>query len=323
MSIFSQVFEALDEDQFEEYPVDVKTFVESPDYLGLPPLSDIQYHVVEVSSQIYYKPEVIKLKGVVEGEDYYRKYTKSEVILQLGKGCHIGTDEVYDPSTGRWSTIESLMDNPNTIVQGYDGANAVVQDGTEAWCEGMSEVFKVELEKGLSVTVSPDHKFYSENHEQVALKDLSVGDRITIAAKTECTNPQRIGDINSLIDKCDESHTIPSEVWSLPDDQLYEFLHAIVGYSNYAIDFTSVDKKDVQDLQRLLTRFGVLADLTTHLHYGRTLYRLKSSEYTGDVYYARIRSITKEVMPAPVYTMTAVDTKNFVANLVLNGNSGK
>jgi hypothetical protein len=39
-------------------PVDAKTFVESPDYLGQPPLSDIQYDIVEAMSQIYRKEDL-------------------------------------------------------------------------------------------------------------------------------------------------------------------------------------------------------------------------------------------------------------------------
>jgi hypothetical protein len=50
--------EALKDNHFEETPVDVKTFVESPDYLGQPPLSDIQYDIVEAMSQIYSKEDL-------------------------------------------------------------------------------------------------------------------------------------------------------------------------------------------------------------------------------------------------------------------------
>jgi hypothetical protein len=84
--MFNDFLEALQDNHFEEKPVDVKTFVESPDYLAQPPLSDIQYDVVEAMSQIYRKEDLQVLLGTEEGSRHYSKYTKNEIILQLGKG---------------------------------------------------------------------------------------------------------------------------------------------------------------------------------------------------------------------------------------------
>jgi hypothetical protein len=84
--MFDDFLEALKDDHFAEKPVDVKTFVESPDFLGQPKLSEIQYDIVEAMSQIYKKEELKDLMGEVEGEKHYDKYTKNEIILQLGKG---------------------------------------------------------------------------------------------------------------------------------------------------------------------------------------------------------------------------------------------
>jgi hypothetical protein len=84
--MFNDFLEALQDNPFEETPVDAKTFVESSDYLGQPPLSDTQYEIVEAMSQIYKKADLELLMGSVEGARYYDKYTKNEIILQLGKG---------------------------------------------------------------------------------------------------------------------------------------------------------------------------------------------------------------------------------------------
>jgi hypothetical protein len=83
--MFNDFLEVLKENHFVEKPVDAKTFVESPDYLGQPPLSDIQYTIVEAMSQIYRKDDVVDIMGDA-GEEYFKKYTKNELILQLGKG---------------------------------------------------------------------------------------------------------------------------------------------------------------------------------------------------------------------------------------------
>ena len=84
--IFDEFLEALQDNHFEEIPVDAKTFIESPDYLGQPSLSDIQYDIVQAMSQIYRKEDLQQLMGDEEGARYYEKYTKNEIILQLGKG---------------------------------------------------------------------------------------------------------------------------------------------------------------------------------------------------------------------------------------------
>jgi hypothetical protein len=84
--MFDDFLDALADSPFVEEPVDAKTFVEGEDYLGQPPLSDIQYDIVKAMSQIYKKQDLIRLMGEKEGSAYYNKYTKNEIILQLGKG---------------------------------------------------------------------------------------------------------------------------------------------------------------------------------------------------------------------------------------------
>jgi hypothetical protein len=84
--MFNDFFEVLKDNNFEEIPVDARTFVEGTEYLNQPPLSDIQYDIVEAMSQVYKMEDLIDLLGEEEGTRYYKKYTKNEVILQLGKG---------------------------------------------------------------------------------------------------------------------------------------------------------------------------------------------------------------------------------------------
>jgi hypothetical protein len=84
--MFDDFLEALQSDNFSERPVDAKTFVEGEAYLGQPPLSQVQYDIVEAMSQIYRLEDLVELLGEEEGRRYYKKYTKNEVILQLGKG---------------------------------------------------------------------------------------------------------------------------------------------------------------------------------------------------------------------------------------------
>ena len=84
--MFDDFLDALKDENFEEIPVDAKTFVEGEAYLGQPPLSDVQYDIVEAMSQIYRQEDLENIMGREAGARYYKKYTKNEVILQLGKG---------------------------------------------------------------------------------------------------------------------------------------------------------------------------------------------------------------------------------------------
>ena len=83
MSDFSDFLEALEEDAFEEKPVDIEVFV--TEYLSLPPLSGYQYQMIKASTQIYKKETLIKLYGEEEGIKRWGQ-TCNEVIFQLGKG---------------------------------------------------------------------------------------------------------------------------------------------------------------------------------------------------------------------------------------------
>lgn len=94
---FDDFLSALDDDPFDEHPVDVRTFVHDEMYLGQPELSDIQYDVVEAGSQIYRLEDLMRFMDEKEAKQHYDKYTKNEVILQCGKGS--GKDYVSTVTT--------------------------------------------------------------------------------------------------------------------------------------------------------------------------------------------------------------------------------
>lgn len=83
---FSDFLSVLDDSPFEENPVDLDTFLHDPAYLDQPSLSQIQRDLVEAMSQIYKEEDLIRFMGEEEGRKHYKKYTKAEVLLQLGKG---------------------------------------------------------------------------------------------------------------------------------------------------------------------------------------------------------------------------------------------
>lgn len=81
----NEVYNALSGEDFEERPVPIEEFVTNNDYLGLPPLSELQYKMIRAGSQIYRYETLVELYG--EDVAYQRyKETYNEIILQLGKG---------------------------------------------------------------------------------------------------------------------------------------------------------------------------------------------------------------------------------------------
>lgn len=84
---YNDILNAVSGDDFEERPVDIREFVTSPFYLNMKEitLSEYQYQLIEVSSQIYFEHTLISLYGEQEGIKRWLR-TVREVIAQLGKG---------------------------------------------------------------------------------------------------------------------------------------------------------------------------------------------------------------------------------------------
>lgn len=144
----------LDDNPFEEIPVDAKTFVESHQYLGQPPLSPIQYDIVESMAQIYKKEDVERFLGATEGARYYKKFTKGEIIMALGKGTNIGSTRAWSPEYG-WKRIDEKLEDYG-LVQSLGGVNGA----TAFYSEGEDDVFKVTTRFGYTFTGNAGHKFY-------------------------------------------------------------------------------------------------------------------------------------------------------------------
>lgn len=75
----------LSDDTFDEYPVDAKTFVESNEFLGFPPLSSKQMLLLEAMTQIY-RPETLYEVYDEDYADWLASLDVREIIGMLGKG---------------------------------------------------------------------------------------------------------------------------------------------------------------------------------------------------------------------------------------------
>jgi len=183
---FSDIFDALDEDVFEEVPVGVKQFVTSSAFLGQPDLSEYQYLLVECMSQIYKEEDLIKIMGYEEGKNHYRKYTKAEVIMQLGKGS--GKDYsstigcaylVYkllclkDPARYFGKPSDDAIDIMNVAVNAQQAKNVFFKGfkskiENSPWFAGKYDAKVDSIEFDKSITVYSGHS-ERESHEGLNL----------------------------------------------------------------------------------------------------------------------------------------------------------
>jgi hypothetical protein len=171
---FNDFIDMLDGEEFDERPVNLREFVTSPEYLGLPPLSEHQYTLIEKSSQIYKESTLIKLFGEEEGKRKF-KQTCNEVIAQLGKGS--GKDYcstisvayiVYlllclkDPATYYGKPPGDAIDILNIAINAQQ-ANNVFFKGFKTriekspWFIGKCEVKASEMKFDKSITVHSGH----------------------------------------------------------------------------------------------------------------------------------------------------------------------
>lgn len=190
MSDFTAFLDVLDSDPFEEYPVDLRMFVTNPDFLGHPPLSDIQYDAVECMSQIYHLEDVKRYMEPKEAEAFFKKYTKNEIILQLGKGCHAPDTPVYDPDMGGWIP---LINHDGRVI-----SDRGAHESTASFEEGRGTMVDVTFGNLMKEQVFTGHKYlvaqrpdlYDETqYKFIEVKDLKPGDRVAWPREYPVSNP--------------------------------------------------------------------------------------------------------------------------------------
>lgn len=88
MNFLLEAMNAVSGEEFDEIPVSIEEFVESPEYLSTErqyKLSEHQYNLVKAVSQIYKYETLVHLHGQAKA-DIIWAHTYREVIMQLGKG---------------------------------------------------------------------------------------------------------------------------------------------------------------------------------------------------------------------------------------------
>lgn len=183
---FDEFLGALDDDPFEEHPVDVRTFVHGEGYLAQPELSSIQYDVVEAGSQIYRLEDLYRFMDEKEAKQHYQKYTKNEVILQCGKGSgkdYVSTVTVAyvvykllclrDPAQYYGKPSGDAIDLINVAINAQQAKNVFFKGfklkiERSPWFSGKYDAKADSVEFDKSVTVYSGHS-ERESHEGLNL----------------------------------------------------------------------------------------------------------------------------------------------------------
>jgi intein/homing endonuclease len=191
--------EAIQNEQFEERPVDLETFLYDENFLGMPPLSEHQITLLEAMTQIFRYETLVELWGQDEADRLW-KSTQQEIIFCLGKGCHAPHTPVYNPASGNWERLDGRVSDG--VVLSDDGE---VHYATEAFMEGRGEMVRVRTSMGLEEEVYIGHKYLSVKKSEfykresrgmspkyTRIDELSPGDRIAVALGFDVESPQNI-----------------------------------------------------------------------------------------------------------------------------------
>jgi hypothetical protein len=183
---FSAFLDALDDSPFEETPVDLDTFLHDQNFLDQPELSQIQRDLVEAMSQIYKEEDLIRFMGEDAGRNHYKKYTKAEVLLQLGKGSgkdHTSTIGcaylVYkllclkDPARYFGKPPGDAIDIINVAINAQQAKNVFFKGfknkiGRSPWFAGKFDAKVDSIEFDKAITVYSGHS-ERESHEGLNL----------------------------------------------------------------------------------------------------------------------------------------------------------
>lgn len=301
--------------EFEEFPVDIDTFMSDERYLGKVgmTLSPLQKKMVEASTEIYKKHTLIQLYGEEEGLARFKRIY-NELCFMLGKGCQDYNDEVYNSVDGTYRKIGELVTTPEHRVASINGKSIGSEDATESWVEGYDEMYLVTTEQGIQTTVTANHKFLSMGGHFSELCTLSVGDRIASALNLPVENPK---DLCPALCSLDEAQGLSKE-------NLMIYLVNNVRDNSITVN----SHREAIVVQRLFARTG--RPSTIRAKNGRfkvkvikDYYKMKRSGLIdGDIYWDKIVSIDP-VGKKPFYTLTAMENHNYVSNGLIHANSGK
>jgi replicative DNA helicase len=221
---------------------------------------------------------------------------KRPVLADLREsGCLTAETRIMRADTGTEVTMGELCasgERDLTVWALDDGMRMVTATMTHVFESGTKRVFELTLASGRAVRASANHPFRTVLGWR-RLDELGVGDRLATprALPTPCrpaalAESELVAMARALSDPDSVAvRSVPTEVWAVHNEQLAVFLRhlwAASGTLEWSAPvqprccFVTESRRLAADVQSLLLRFGVVAQLTSAAHEGAApMYRVQ------------------------------------------------
>ena len=105
----------------------------------------------------------------------------------IGDQCVAGETKILDPETGKETAIRDLARAGNSItVLSMSRHGLVAARASKPFLKGVTDLYRVTLDNGRSITVTQGHRFLTESGWSSIRSGLAVGDRVVSSDSAEC-----------------------------------------------------------------------------------------------------------------------------------------
>lgn len=156
--------------EWEEEPVNFKTFVSSPIHMNFPSLSSRQMDAME----FMFGTDEDDPKKMFENEHFM-------AVLAWGKGGFSKDKIITDVKTGESHTVEEWSKlGKDIFVYAYNfyKNKKVITKIKPFFKEGHGKIYKIKTKSGRIFYVDAEHKFYTDKFVYQKVRELKNGDKI-------------------------------------------------------------------------------------------------------------------------------------------------
>ena len=331
------------EDIFEEEPVSLEVFVKDKGYLGSEwSLSPIQADLVTYMERIYLPSLFPQMADAFGG---YWKQTKDVPMKNLisaewAKGCVSGDTEVYDPRSGYWNRVdEAPLGNfvsGTYQVDEYGNTNhehgqpynqkkdaILIREAGVPFVRGHGKMLRVTTRTGLSIDVYEGHLFagkkgVNSDATWTAAGALRGGNLIAVPSYVPIMHPAQLG--SSAMQWAKED----ALGWNGKPGKFNKILYtATLGQIDEFLQHIGKQKVTHEvavGMKRLYLRKGVMA--TIREVKGGWKVRPASLQSDSEIYWDMVDTV-EDIGEADYWDMNVPDMGTYIANGILNSNSGK
>ncbi|AYF76071.1 replicative DNA helicase [Nocardia yunnanensis] len=188
-------------------------------------------------------------------------------------GCLPASTRILRADTGSEITLGELLESgEQPLVWSLDERmRMVARPMVKVFPSGRKEVFRLRLASGRTVDATGNHPFLTLDG-WIPLERLNIGDQLAVPrivrepAGVEQMPYDEVIELAHTV--AADGEAIPGRVFSLPNDQVADFLKALwasgagsirwdAAHNHGRIEYSSVDRRLIDDLAQLLLRLGV------------------------------------------------------------------